>query len=38
MTGGMGKNYFDCGNGNTDSILDYNKSEGDTSTNDCEIK
>lgn len=36
LVGGPGADYFDCGPGK-DTIRDFNPSEGDTKTNDCEI-
>ena len=35
LTGGEGPNRFVCGGGE-DTITDYNESEGDTKTADCE--
>jgi plastocyanin len=35
LIGGPGADHFDCGPGN-DTIKDFNPSEGDTKTNDCE--
>jgi hypothetical protein len=35
LTGGKGANRFVCGGGE-DTITDYNESEGDTKTADCE--
>ena len=35
LIGGPGADHFDCGPGN-DTIRDFNPSEGDTKTNDCE--
>ena len=36
LRGGSGKDYFDCGTG-FDTILDYDASEGDTYSVDCEV-
>jgi RTX calcium-binding nonapeptide repeat (4 copies) len=36
LVGGVGRDYFDCGPGK-DTIRDFNPSEGDTKTTDCEI-
>lgn len=36
LEGGRGKDKFDCGAG-TDEIIDFEPSEGDTKTADCEI-
>ncbi len=35
LTGGEGANRFVCGTGE-DTIIDYNETEGDTKTADCE--
>jgi len=35
LTGGKGANRFVCGGGE-DTITDYNETEGDTKTEDCE--
>src|SRR5918994_1140635 len=35
LQGGDGEDYFDCGDG-LDVIVDYDSSEGDTHTNNCE--
>jgi hypothetical protein len=36
MRGGTGANEFVCGEG-VDTVLDYNPSQGDVISNDCEI-
>jgi hypothetical protein len=36
LRGGSGKDYFDCGFG-FDIILDFDASDGDTHTTDCEV-
>ena len=36
LYGEAGKDRFECGPG-TDTIIDFNSSEGDTKTSDCEI-
>ncbi len=36
LYGGPGSNYFDCGDG-IDTVVDYNPSQGDVITNNCEI-
>jgi Ca2+-binding RTX toxin-like protein len=35
LTGGNGATFFSCGPG-IDTIIDFNASEGDTKTADCE--
>ena len=35
LKGGAGADHFDCGKGN-DEILDFNPSQGDTKTKNCE--
>jgi len=35
--GGPGADSFDCGPGDNDWIIDFNPSEGDTKSNDCEL-
>ena len=36
LYGGAGSNYFDCGDG-IDTVVDYDPSQGDVVTNNCEI-
>ena len=36
LIGGPGKDYFNCGDGQ-DVIVDFNPSQGDTRTQDCEV-
>ena len=36
LIGGPGKDYFNCGDGQ-DVIVDFNPSQGDTRTEDCEV-
>ena len=36
LIGGPGADYFSCGDGQ-DSIVDFNPSQGDTRTQDCEV-
>jgi Ca2+-binding RTX toxin-like protein len=35
LTGGLGQDNFLCGQGN-DKVLDFNATEGDIRSNDCE--
>lgn len=37
FTGGLGADKFSCGPG-TDTVLDFNSSEGDSKTLDCDIE
>lgn len=36
ITGGAGADQFDCGDGNSDKVLDYSVGEGDTEKGECE--
>ena len=36
LIGGLGADSFECGEGDSDIVVDFNKSEGDSIQADCE--